>query len=1373
MFSAYVVCAPLSKGSRAFLSETFPRSGVLDAFVIRVFSCLIIILSPLPALLGQTSYRVSTAMNSHLTGRTQQKQQQPEAVPASRFRGWKHTARGFKGIVSHSALSLANPVTAQISNVELTQPLLSPKLSSFALRPTLPAGDIPTAVAMGDFNGDGHLDWAISNGGDSTIWIYLGNGDGTAKLPTILHLTGAGPTWITAVDLRGVGKLDLIVSEADSQTVGVLLGNGDGTFQSEAEYVVPAPPLFVLSTDFTGDGKLDIAVGMMGTAATGPVAVLPGDGAGHLGSALFTPADMASVGAWLATADFNGDGKPDLVVIDPDDIATPHAGAQIYLNAGTGTFTAGQLFYLNSTPPGEPPLVALAAAAADLNGDGCQDAVVTDALGIAWVYTGNCDGTVKVPAFSSTAVGDLGVSAQLADVNEDGKLDLVVGGAPLSGYGGAGIGSVAGDDLCILLGDGAGHFSSARVFRGDPSIFGFGVGDLNGDGFPDVVAANQTSNSADIFLNDGSGGFGDPQGETMGYNSGNVNAPLSPFLFADLDGNGTKDIVVLESPPLYPGAIEITTLLNDGTGRFGQPIQSPAWDEGPIAGDFVLADFRNTGHPDLLVVGLAPPFLYFAPNIGGGKFGASSLLTTANAAGLLAVADFNGDGKLDFVSLLGDDFDSYLHAAHANIFLGNGDGTFISGQSLTFGSDPNASAQAVFVGDFNRDGKLDILAITDGAYEFLGNGDGTFQPVRLLFPNFGPVAMADVNQDGWPDLIAMSDQFGDTATFIPTISIFLGQPDGSFQFSQTYNPYLDFLHLDNIFGTDFSDKSFEGLVGDFNGDGVPDMALFQYTDVTYPNTFVQIMYGNGDGTFTPSYVSYPLNKAFLPQFAADVNGDGLADLIEMDNLNSSFNVIKSTSNASAIQLQILTNPVTSTTGWGRVVLNVVSTSPTSVSLAASDAHITVPSVTIPAGNVSQDFQFTIGSGFNVNDVFSLTAQVGTSTSTAYASISSVAMPIVEMQPTALLFGDVDIAAATQPQSFTLKNIGTANLTPTFSAGTYFSETDNCGSSVVPGGSCTIQVTGKAPQMGVTAGGLSLVDTNFGIVENFPLEAIGRGLQIEPCCLLFVSTTVSGAPQQTVTLTNQETVPLTITSQLYPPGQGFNETNNCGTLAPGGTCQFTVSFSSSQSGIATDSINITDSNAIDNTYAISLYAQVSPAADFALSSDSGSATVSPGQTATYNFTLSSLDNFAGSVALSCSGAPTASTCNVTPNSLSIAASGSANFSVDLATTAPASAQFSTGTIAEPPQAYVSIWLTIEIGLFIVITWLRHRRRRLAVCVLGLLALLTSCGGGGGGANSSNGGSGPKSGGTPSGTYVLTITGTSSGLSHSQTVSLTVN
>ena len=186
--------------------------------------------------------------------------------------------QAYRGAVGSPALPNGTTHKLQSSSNQPTLPS-----NGFAFRPSLLAGQIPTAVVTGDFNGDGRLDWAVSNGEDNSIWLYFGNGDGTSALPTILPTSGIGPAWMIATDLNGDGYLDLVVAEVDSLTIGVFLGNGDGTFQTEARYSVPAPPLFVLAGDFTGDGNIDIAAGMIGTTATGPVAVLPGDGAGHLG----------------------------------------------------------------------------------------------------------------------------------------------------------------------------------------------------------------------------------------------------------------------------------------------------------------------------------------------------------------------------------------------------------------------------------------------------------------------------------------------------------------------------------------------------------------------------------------------------------------------------------------------------------------------------------------------------------------------------------------------------------------------------------------------------------------------------------------------------------------------------------------------------------------------------------------------------------------------------------------------------------------------------------------------------------------------------------------------------------------------------------
>jgi FG-GAP-like repeat/FG-GAP repeat len=135
--------------------------------------------------------------------------------------------------------------------------------AGFAEHPTLPAGSIPTAITSGDFNGDGKMDFAISNGGDNTIYVFLGNGDDTFQVPAILYTQGQSPNWIAAVTLRKNGPVDLAVTDGDSNAVEVFLGNGDGTFQPSTQISLPQMPTFILATDVNNDGNQDLVVGLV------------------------------------------------------------------------------------------------------------------------------------------------------------------------------------------------------------------------------------------------------------------------------------------------------------------------------------------------------------------------------------------------------------------------------------------------------------------------------------------------------------------------------------------------------------------------------------------------------------------------------------------------------------------------------------------------------------------------------------------------------------------------------------------------------------------------------------------------------------------------------------------------------------------------------------------------------------------------------------------------------------------------------------------------------------------------------------------------------------------------------------------------------
>ena len=456
------------------------------------------------------------------------------------------------------------------------------------------------------------------------------------------------------------------------------------------------------------------------------------------------------------------------------------------------------------------------------------------------------------------------------------------------------------------------HDSKRRTgpsYRGDLSAFSLAVADFNSDGYPDIVTANQDSDSTVVFLNDRKGGFGDPQGEFIGYEGfGPVNAPASRLISTDVDGDGIPDLALLEWSQPPSNFYQLAILLNDGNGHFSAPIRSDAIDStlSGFFGDFTLADFRSAGHPDFLAIGIdgglgGSPYISFAANSGAGHFGPLTVTKPANAQGKIGVGDFNGDGKLDFVAIGADNIFDPNNYESIQVFLGNGDGTFRKGSLQTFGGFNARFPAGVYVGDFNNDGKLDVIVffednggwtLDDDVFELLGNGDGTFQPAQLLFTHFAPMTVVDVSHDLRPDLLQSSFAIDVNETPIPAqFGVYLGQPSGMFSLTSTYAPYLDPSLIPQF---NYTDSRYAPMVADFNGDGNLDIAAFQKgNSVISPGAFVEFLLGNGDGTFTPTFTSFDFQKFYFPNLGVDVNGDGRADLVELDGFRSSFHVLPS------------------------------------------------------------------------------------------------------------------------------------------------------------------------------------------------------------------------------------------------------------------------------------------------------------------------------------------------------------------------------------------------------------------------------------------------------------------------------------------------
>lgn len=312
------------------------------------------------------------------------------------------------------------------------------------------------SVAVADVNGDNKLDIVLTNScadhpvgqgfclgdGDGAVGVLLGNGDGTFQPVENYDSGGYGAISVAVADVNGDGISDVVVanqcvtnSNCDNGTVGVLVGNGDGTFQTVVTYGSGGYGAYsVAVADVNGDGRLDILVsnnsGSNGDTRNGTVGVLLGSGGGRFQTAVTYNSGGYSAYS-IAVADVNGDGKLDVVVANQCQSSTgPCIGeVGVLLGNGNGKFR-GALTY------GSGGYNADALALADVNGDGDLDVVVTNdcgesrcdgnSLGVVGVLLGNGHGELQTATTYRTG-GDNAESVAVADLNGDGKLDLVVG----------------------------------------------------------------------------------------------------------------------------------------------------------------------------------------------------------------------------------------------------------------------------------------------------------------------------------------------------------------------------------------------------------------------------------------------------------------------------------------------------------------------------------------------------------------------------------------------------------------------------------------------------------------------------------------------------------------------------------------------------------------------------------------------------------------------------------------------------------------------------------------------------------------------------------------------------------------------------------
>jgi hypothetical protein len=525
----------------------------------------------------------------------------------------------------------------------------------------------------------------------------------------------------------------------------------------------------------------------------------------------------------------------------------------------------------------------------------------------------------------------------------------------------------------------------------------------------------------------------------------------------DFNGDGKLDLAATE---YYSGTVHVFQGNGDGTLAPYQ-VYSVCYAHGIAAGDF-----NGDGILDLAVGHAACNgdnqgiTILLGNSDGAFKVGGSFDTGTAGAGYGVnpVVGDFNGDGKLDLAAADGP--------AQTSVLLGNGDGTFQSHVDYATGY-----ASLVATGDFNGDGYLDLAVVGDPQSNLsilLGNGDGTFhlQPQYAVGTGYGHLVVADLNRDGKLDLALTND--GGWVSVLP------GNSDGTFQTSRRY-----------ITGG----WSSVVTAADFNGDGILDLVT-----ANYYSSSTSLLEGNGDGTFQAP-IKYGAGYGARGIAVGDFNGDGRVDFAVANQFVDSISIFLQSSNGPRVRLTPSSVPF-------QVLRTVETTSlPRNVKLTnVGSAGLDVTGVSITGahpGDFSQSNNCTpavaAGTSCLIAVTFTPKAQ-GVRTASISITDNAPGSPqtvpltgrgtFLQWWPRSMNLGNQPVGTSSAGRSVTLTNAGPVPIT-LFSIGMAgvnpgdFSQTNNCGPSLIPGASCTIQVTFTPTALGGRIAHVVIRDSAFG------------------------------------------------------------------------------------------------------------------------------------------------------------------------------------------------------------------------------------------------------------------------------------------------------